>query len=663
MKSLQDIVKQIEDDKSIGIFSKSDKILGDKHSYEIPFKLKPSQQVLAALGGATDTKHPPMLTAKNNIKTTDNANVTVSSFAPESEKSDIIITGERINQLFHSGKIYVNTNIFPEGYYKKVLAKHLVGHKKLPVENNNMSWEHLAVGLCHAQEIDLLVSTYTSKHGRAHTTVLADGKIIDVNDPALLLLSSPRLDLSGNHDKELKNQDDKVKFITAMYRNLFNAAVTERRDYITMPAAGLGSHGGTPEMYFSTLMAVAKEYPQLNIIYNAGKHEKKFDKALEAAGKPENIARTSKNIIFVAADLLRQGKSCAIHNPSNSASLYGATDIGEHWQSDESHWIGKNPGRTLQAYIGTVSTAPLGSYGVNPGAFANIVEVNLNQAAIKIDIGKIDVIDHTVTSDDATSVSSKSTKSKSSKKPKTPRSPRISKKDKDMSPIIDAGISPRDSVITSGSQPSIPYQSPKDKPANPKVDTKTSQKPNDEIVPQPDTKTTDTTIPKVDAKTSQKPTDVIVPKLDTKKTDALTPKSDVTIPTQPPAKISPKSSADANGLFPPPKETPTTQSAHDKEVPVDAKSSFTDEQLEEIKITMDQLTREIQSYWPYPNKDVKQIKVDALGELITNSYVMDIPNAILAIKEKYPRVTEGRISTRTADLLDRLEANSMSLEY
>ncbi|MFJ1268225.1 hypothetical protein ACD661_06625 [Legionella lytica] len=584
MTSLKDLVKTINENEEIGSFSKSHKTVGGSHTYRIPFALKPSQQIIAALGGpeAYDDKHV-LLTAKKDIKTSGNSKVRVSNFVPDAPESTLTFSGNRMDRLFSSAKIYVDTSIFPAGHYQKTLAEKLTLQKKLPEENNKIDWENLAVAICHAQEIELLITTHASSHGRAHTSARPSASIHS-NAPALLLLSSPKLNLNKDHSKALKEKGEQLKFLTSMYRNLCNAAVSEQREYLVMPAAGLSNHGGSPEMHFSALMAVAQEYPTLNIIYNADIHKNAFDSALKNANNPANVARTSKDLIAVADYLLSvEGKSCAIYNPSSSNVVYGLSDVGEHWQAAPIT-IGTNPGKTLQAYIGTVTTAPLNSYGINPGAFANIVERNLAQLAA-------------ATQNERTPIStapSTSTK-KSAEVEQIP------------SPVpVNTDTSP---VELENSMESEEHHE------NPVTNAQSSSS--------------------VDASVAE---------------------------PLPPQR---KSSSGSIGMFPPIIEESKSSNSSAQD------SSLSPKQLNEVNEAIDSLFKEIHSCWPYPNKALKQTKVNALHALITNSYTMSVAKAVEKVKNDYPTALSGHtvfglskagyVSTRTRELLDRLEAADAQL--
>lgn len=375
---LKEIITAVE--KEVGLFSQKYKTIEGGHTYTIPFSQKPAQQLLTSLGGM---KEPSAILSSITpaIHTSGNADVTINGFTPKTADKKLIITGKRLDHLLQSGKIYVNTALFPAGLYPKVLYEKLAGKNKeaLPSETHGIHWENLAVGVCHVQEIDLLVDTIMSSHKRAHSTVRT-GKI-EENNPSLLLLSSPRLNLSDGLDDHM-DKETQIRFIEGMFYNLFDAVQKEGRQYIAMPAAGLGAHGGKPEMYFAALMKAAKAFPKLNIIYHPNDHEKSFDKALKKA-KLENVVKTTKNVIFIAERLNQLGNPCALHIPADSDVIYGLSDIGGPWKSPPSkrHLLFLNKkNETSQTYIGALSTAPLNSFGVNPQAYATIIERNLGNS-------------------------------------------------------------------------------------------------------------------------------------------------------------------------------------------------------------------------------------------------------------------------------------------
>ena len=75
--------------------------------------------------------------------------------------------------------------------------------------------------------------------------------------------------------------------------------------------------------------------------------------------------------------------------------------------------------------------------------------------------------------------------------------------------------------------------------------------------------------------------------------------------------------------------------------------------IERITRQIDILNHEINSCWPYPNKDRKQIKVHALQSLLSKCEEgQNVTEAIKEIKESYPQVMAGRMSQRTATLLN-----------
>lgn len=87
-------------------------------------------------------------------------------------------------------------------------------------------------------------------------------------------------------------------------------------------------------------------------------------------------------------------------------------------------------------------------------------------------------------------------------------------------------------------------------------------------------------------------------------------------------------------------------------------SSLSVSQIKKINLLIESLQREIKSHWPYPNKELKQEKVDALTELKQLCVCHSIEDSIISIQEKFKRVMEGKISTRTADLIDSLKSES-----
>lgn len=89
------------------------------------------------------------------------------------------------------------------------------------------------------------------------------------------------------------------------------------------------------------------------------------------------------------------------------------------------------------------------------------------------------------------------------------------------------------------------------------------------------------------------------------------------------------------------------------------KSCFSNDQYQQIIDTIIQLQQEIDSWWPYPNKDRKQEKVDGLNALLKYSEIVDnIADAIIHVETNYPSIRSGKLSRRTHHLLDNLLNNS-----
>jgi O-acetyl-ADP-ribose deacetylase (regulator of RNase III) len=358
IKSQKQLQQQIQDlEKTVGTFSRYESSVGA--SENIPFSKKPAQQFLHGLGCPDETsslsKHPSTIKA---------ADVAVISF-DDKNKTKLTITKERVVQLLASGKTYINTDIMPEGVFAETLGRH--GSQEQTKEKSTEEyWQNLAVAVCHSQKIDLL-ATQRITDGKA-ITVPKSGRI-DVGSPALTLLSAPALNVGYGTAREM-SKDKKNTFIKAMYRNLFNAASSEGCEYIVMPAAGLGVFGGNPDDYFSALMQVATEYPDLNIVYHPAQFGSQFDKALEQY-QGNNVVRATKDVVFLASELNEKGFNAALHNPSDADVVYGVNDVGEYWKH------GKGAGYVGEEHIGAMSTAPLNSRGLNPNAYENIVERSL----------------------------------------------------------------------------------------------------------------------------------------------------------------------------------------------------------------------------------------------------------------------------------------------
>ncbi len=359
---LSELLKSVE--KDVGKFSKYKTTSG--HGQNIPFTKKPAQQFLHGLGVKNEIAQLSTKADGQPIPENGNPDVRVSSFDPKL-KSDLVISGARIDRLRKSAKTYVNTDIFPNGYFKEILnPETLEAQTQEKSTRTGIHLQNMAVGVCHVQEIDLLAIPATNEQGES-ILVPKTGRL-EAHDPALLLLSSPALNLAYGTGNHLTKEQQK-QYIQSMYRTLFHAAASEGRQYIALPAAGLGVFGGDPETYFEALMKVAREFPQLNIIYNPGdpKNAPLFDKVLESQ-KPKNIVRTDRDVFILAHQLTQQGKPCAFHNPSDADVVFGIYDVGEYWKN------GKGSGYVGEEHIGAMSTAPLNSRNLNPRAYDNVAE-------------------------------------------------------------------------------------------------------------------------------------------------------------------------------------------------------------------------------------------------------------------------------------------------
>lgn len=332
----------------------------------IPFQDKPAQSFLHGLGVA-NVPHPLSKLPEESLPINPGMDVTVKSFDTKVSGS-LVIQADRVARLLKSAKIYVNNDIMPQGLYVTTLT----GIDGSVSKDIGIHWQNLAVGVCHVQEIDLLATHVMNERGEA-ISAPRTGEILD-DAPALLLLSSPALNFGYGMAGHL-TRNQQIDFIKGMYRNLFFAALAEKREYIAMPAAGLGVFKGDPEIYFTSLMKVAKEFPELKIIFHPAQFENQFDKALQKAN-PDNVVKATKDVLFIADELTKSGKPCAFHNPSDSDVVYGLYDVGEYWKT------GKGAGYVGEEHIGAMSTAPLNSKGLNPQAYANVVERNFRPSEL-----------------------------------------------------------------------------------------------------------------------------------------------------------------------------------------------------------------------------------------------------------------------------------------
>jgi hypothetical protein len=106
-------------------------------------------------------------------------------------------------------------------------------------------------------------------------------------------------------------------------------------------------------------------------------------------------------------------------------------------------------------------------------------------------------------------------------------------------------------------------------------------------------------------------------------------------------------------LFAASSNTPKAQGQYD---PKNTNLSF--EEYAKITKLISTLKMEINSIWPYPNKDRKKEKVAALEELIKLCESKSVSEALEQIenKDEYKHIREGILSKRVATLLDELKA-------
>lgn len=355
---LHDSVKTIEE--NIGQFSgymcefSGEQIAGEA----VPLEEKPAYQFLLGIGADIKTIDTPLPKLLENPQL--NANIAVNGVE--------VISQTRVERLKRSAKIYLNPEMITPEQYSEALKKDLTPQTRETMDG--IALQNLSVGICHAQEIDLLVD-HKLIEGKAFSSERTE-KISDDAIP-ILLLSSPALNFSYGLAKQL-TPEQQNRFILGMFRNLFNATVQEGRTHIALPAAGLGVFGGNPTVYFNALMQVSKQYPLLNIIYHPAQFADQFDALYLTNGSPKNVVRAQKDVIFIADALCKQGIPCAFHNPSDADVVLGIYGPGEYWQDGRGNrYVGEE-------HIGAMTTAPLGGRGINPLAYTNINYIPMPEA-------------------------------------------------------------------------------------------------------------------------------------------------------------------------------------------------------------------------------------------------------------------------------------------
>lgn len=334
---------------------------------QISFDRKPAQQFLALMGCSSGGDEPLTMPGEDYEITS----VTISGFTKGS-KSTLTIAQDRIEELKASAKVYTNPKIITAATYQQ--ASGTLSSQDAGISPNGVAWQNLAAGVCHAQKIDLLVKQAISEDGKA-ITAEKSGHIAK-GDKGIMLLSTPALNFAYGAAQGMPDQQAE-DLIKNMYRLLFSAALDNGCTHITLPAAGLGVFGGKPEMYFKCMLEAAKEYPELNVIYNPAQFGKQFSEALANFEKEggTNVAVTDRDVLFLADEMAKNGISCAMHNPSDADVVYGVYDVGQYWKK------GKGSGYVGEEHIGAISTAPFNSRGLNPEIYDKPIELKPRSAA------------------------------------------------------------------------------------------------------------------------------------------------------------------------------------------------------------------------------------------------------------------------------------------
>lgn len=549
---LQQLVEKYE--KLVGTYSKEYRIIdvNNKHSQAkyIPSDQRPSYQLLKKFGGTIDP-HESLSTLEKNVHSGPKVykDIKINPFSLTKKSTDahaVTISAARQKELQDSAKVYLNTDIISEDIYRSLWLK---DHKALKLDENAICninkeyWTNLAAGgVCVAQKLDSFCIPLQGA-GNVATFQPTPAGIIESDAPSILLLSTPRLQFGGHFT--LKTADylspaKQTENIEAMYRNVFNAARTEGYKYIAMAAVGFGSSGGKPQQYFEALMTVAKEFPDLNIIYNPNKYASDFEKVL-ANTEPQNICKTSMDITAFSLKHTKDGTPTALVDICDSNAVYGLCDFGGKWK--EEHDLINHPKFSFLAYM---TTLILNSFGINPDAFKKIITFS-------------------------------------------------------------------------------------------HVAPKAQEKANN-------TNTTITTLPS-NAQEEQEEGPTVIVNTQEPPTPALASTDNSNTST---------SDRSSTTFFTPIQEKPGTPPV----TTPSPTSSLTTDQLDEIRKIKDNLEKEILSSWPYPNKDRKQIKVDALTKLMEVAEKQPLLDALDTVLSEYPQATYGYISTRTADLFNKLREST-----
>mgnify|MGYP006079466605 CR=1 FL=1 len=343
----------------VGTFSRYKTTIG--HGERIPFNQKPAQQLLLGLGCISGAESSLSETFDGAVNLNGIETVKINPF--DDEATTLQISKKRIAFLLSSAKTYLNKDIISADVYRQLVGK-LPPQSDYVEPASGKHIQNLSTGICHVQLIDFLSEQNIDINGCS--LMAPRSTLIDDADAGVLLLSSPALNFGYGKAAELL-QEDADGFILGFYRNLFRATQNEGRQYVSMPAAGLGVFGGDPTQYFNALMKAAKEFPELTIIYNPAQYIGDFDEAM-VRHQSMNVIRTVKDVVFVASVLNNKGYLCALHNPSDSDVVLGSYDVGEYWK------VGKGSGYVGEEHIGAMTTAPLNSRLLNPTAYKKVIE-------------------------------------------------------------------------------------------------------------------------------------------------------------------------------------------------------------------------------------------------------------------------------------------------
>ena len=367
---------------------KHNQIISFGKSHDIKLQNKPAYQFLKT----AFSNHPldfSKLLIKRKEKTQEIVftDATINSFIVNHTKSinqqnKLIIHKERIQELRKSARIFINREILSSQDYKNKCNSYNTHSRGNIIKGNKFSYEDVATcAICHAQKADLLI-TYKAFSGNAYTCPRAGE--IKAGSHAMLILSVPAINYAYDYNSHKTSAcnlslSQQKKLMKNMFQLLFYVTTYYGYQYICLLPAGLGEFIGNENpnekasMYFESVFNVAKEYPDLKIIYHPAQYKNEFDKISKGYSSIKNVVRAEKDVLHIAQELINDNKPCAVHNPSDADVSYKAADPGEYWKN------GKGKRYVAEEHMGVTTTISLNGPGLNPHVYDFPIEVDLTK--------------------------------------------------------------------------------------------------------------------------------------------------------------------------------------------------------------------------------------------------------------------------------------------